>query len=170
MYCVKSVHIRNCSGPYFLAFGPNTERCFLSLRIQLKCGKIRTRKTQNTDTFYAVISSQKLIHTSFCRWINNRLFFSWLAITEDVFRKIRGGSRAAATLKMERFVIIVNGWTPLTITTKRSILDVAAARDPPLINFKGNNKKEIKIYHCKFLLCRPIFLPYKYYKPRNYKN
>ena len=45
---------------------------------------------------------------------------------------VRGGSRAAATSKMERFVIIVNGWKPLTITTKCSILDVAAALDPPL--------------------------------------
>ena len=46
---------------------------------------------------------------------------------------IRGGSRAAATSKMERFVIIVNGGKPLTIITKRSILDVAAALDPPLL-------------------------------------
>ena len=44
----------------------------------------------------------------------------------------RGGSRAAATSKMERFVIIVNGFQPLTIITKRSILDVAAVLDPPL--------------------------------------
>ena len=44
----------------------------------------------------------------------------------------RGGSRAAATSKMERFVITVNGFQPLTIITKRSILDVAAALDPPL--------------------------------------
>ena len=44
----------------------------------------------------------------------------------------RGGSRVAATSKMERFVIIVNGFQPLTIITKRSILDVAAALDPPL--------------------------------------
>ena len=43
-----------------------------------------------------------------------------------------GGSRAAATSKMERFVIIVNGWKPLTFMTKRSILDVAAALDPRL--------------------------------------
>ena len=42
----------------------------------------------------------------------------------------RGGSRAAA--KMERFVIMVNGFQPLTVITKRSILDVAAALDPPL--------------------------------------
>ena len=43
-----------------------------------------------------------------------------------------GGSRGAATSKMERFVIIVNGFQPLTIITKRSILDVAAPLDPPL--------------------------------------
>ena len=33
---------------------------------------------------------------------------------------------------MERFVIIIS-WKPLTIITQRSILDVAAALDPPLI-------------------------------------
>ena len=32
---------------------------------------------------------------------------------------------------MECFVIIVNGWKPLTIITKPSVLDVAAALDPP---------------------------------------
>ena len=40
---------------------------------------------------------------------------------------LRGGSRTAATSKMERFVIIVNGFQPLTIITNWSILDVAAA-------------------------------------------
>ena len=44
----------------------------------------------------------------------------------------RAESRTAVTSKMERFVIIVNGWKTLTIITKRSILDVAAALDPPL--------------------------------------
>ena len=44
----------------------------------------------------------------------------------------RGGSRTAATSKMERFMIIVNGWKPLTIITKHSILHAAAALDPPL--------------------------------------
>ena len=43
----------------------------------------------------------------------------------------RGGSRAAATSKMERFLIMVNGFQPLTIITKRSILDIAAVLDPP---------------------------------------
>ena len=35
---------------------------------------------------------------------------------------------------MEHFVITGNGWKPLTIITKSSILDVAAVLDPPLKN------------------------------------
>ena len=40
-----------------------------------------------------------------------------------------------ATSKMERTVIIVNDLKALSIFTKRSILDVAAALDPPLDTF-----------------------------------
>ena len=36
------------------------------------------------------------------------------------------------TSKIERFVIIINFWKSLTSITKHSILDVAAALDPPL--------------------------------------
>ena len=43
---------------------------------------------------------------------------------------IRVGFRTAATSKMEHFVITVNGFQPLTIITKSSILDVVAALDP----------------------------------------
>ena len=74
----------------------------------------------------------------------------------------RGGSRTAATSKMEHFVIINNGWQPLTIITKSSILDVAAVLDPPLtsasnavaneildisdlVKNNNNNKKQIMI-------------------------
>ena len=46
---------------------------------------------------------------------------------------IRGGSRVAATSKMECFVIIVNDLQPLTIITKHSILVLAAAVDPSLV-------------------------------------
>ena len=38
-----------------------------------------------------------------------------------------------ATSKMEHLVIIVNGIQPLTVITKRSIFDVAAVIDPPLL-------------------------------------
>ena len=47
-------------------------------------------------------------------------------------KKVRGGSRAATTSKMERFVIIVNGFQPLTVITKRSMLDVAVVLDQSL--------------------------------------
>ena len=53
VHCVKSVRIRSYSGPHFPAFGLNTEK---SLRIQSKCGKMRTRITPNTDTVYPVLS------------------------------------------------------------------------------------------------------------------
>ena len=53
-HCVKSVRIRSFSGPYFPAFGLNTERYSASLRIQSEGGKMWTRKTPNRDTFHAV--------------------------------------------------------------------------------------------------------------------
>ena len=80
-------------------------------------------------------------------------FYEWVSVflekrPREVFRSTlslvaipkwshngKGGSRAAATSKMERFAIIVNGFQPLTIITKRSILDATAALDPPLNDF-----------------------------------
>ena len=62
-------------------------------------------------------------------------FMSNLKVHKNVVNicpRFQSGSRTAATFKMERFVIIVNGFQPLTIITKRSILDVAAVLDPPL--------------------------------------
>ena len=45
---------RSYPGPYFPAFGLNTEKYEVSLRIQSECGKIWTRTTPNTDFFHAV--------------------------------------------------------------------------------------------------------------------
>ena len=55
MHCIKSVRIRSYSGPYFPAFGLNTERHGVFLSIQSECGKIRTRITPNTVTFNLVM-------------------------------------------------------------------------------------------------------------------
>ena len=60
---VKSVRIRSYSGPYFPAFGLNTERYSVSLRIQSKYGKIWTRITPNTDSFQAVYRFGYLYNT-----------------------------------------------------------------------------------------------------------
>ena len=53
--CVKSVRIRSFSDSHFPAVGLNTEIFSLSFRIQSECGKIRNRKTPNTDIFHAVL-------------------------------------------------------------------------------------------------------------------
>ena len=45
--------------PYLPAFGLNTERYEVSLRIQYKCRKIRTRITPNTDTFHEVLVNEE---------------------------------------------------------------------------------------------------------------
>ena len=56
-HCIKSVHIWSYSGPYFPAFGLNTERYEVSFRSQSECGKIWTRITPNTDTFPALCTA-----------------------------------------------------------------------------------------------------------------
>ena len=57
LHCVKSVRIRTVSSSYFPAFWLNTERYGISLCIQSKWGKIRTRKSPNTDTFHLALVS-----------------------------------------------------------------------------------------------------------------
>ena len=65
----------------------------------------------------------------------------------------RGGPRTAATSKMERFVITVNGFQLLTIITKCSILDVAAVLDPPLADYDYIFRNFI---HNKFYMPIPV--------------
>ena len=60
VHCVKNVRVQSFSGRHFPAFGLNTERSLVvSLCIQSKFGKIRTRKTPNTDIFHAVVPAVK---------------------------------------------------------------------------------------------------------------
>ena len=61
-----------------------------------------------------------------------RMDFEQFVKLTQVIAYISCEFRAAATPKMERFVITVSSFQPLTIITKRSILDVVAALDPPL--------------------------------------
>ena len=77
----------------------------------------------------------------------------------------RGGSRTAATSKMERFVIIVNGFQPLTIVRKRSILDVVAALDPPLVRGSSVYLEKYRIMtfaYLKYLIHEFTLLAKKY--------
>ena len=79
-YCVKSVHIRSFSGAYFPVFGLNTDIYRVFLRIQSKCGKIRTTKTLNTDTFHTVFFSFMLTIFSMVFWN----LYCWLWIYHKV--------------------------------------------------------------------------------------
>ena len=49
------------SGSYFLAFGLNAETYIVNLRIQSKCGKIRTRKIWHLATVQAVVISNMIL-------------------------------------------------------------------------------------------------------------
>ena len=62
-HCVKCVHIRSFSGPYFPAFGLHTKRYEVSLPYSVQMQEYTTRKTPNTDTFHAVAVHQRSIIT-----------------------------------------------------------------------------------------------------------
>ena len=65
----------------------------------------------------------------------------------------RGGSRTAATYKMDRIVIIINSFQPLTIITKRFILDVAAVLDPPL-----RELGEILVFYAVYVVSKSVLV------------
>ena len=92
-------------------------------------------KIRNLSEFFEMIVGHWALSNRIGH-VNNkkdrRTFFS-TNLQGVVHWMVRDGSRAAAISKMEYFVIIVNGWRPLTIITKYSILDVAAALDPSLM-------------------------------------
>ena len=81
--------------------------------------------------------SRKLILKSTSPLLKNTFKFSLLRKRLSTLKyeldlgECRGESRTAAISKMELFVIIVNGWKPLTIIKKCSILDIIAVINPP---------------------------------------
>ena len=88
--------------------------------------------------FFEFLKKIKL--TTLVCWVKRLIWVEFLInqflikkrVSLVVKRKFIGISRAAAISKMECFEIIVNDFQPLTIITRRSILDVAAVLDPPL--------------------------------------
>ena len=103
----------------------------LKLRIYLweDCNLIHTKHALNNKESILDRNSRWKVYVSYMK-----LFLT----LETIFCKFgvkscRDVSRIPATFKMERFVIIVNGWKPLTIVTKSFILDVATVLDLPLM-------------------------------------
>ena len=83
-----------------------------------------------SQAFFVVLNKAPLV---FVKSVYFWYLLNFIDIT--ILIMTRGGSRTAATSKMECFVIIVNGFQSLTIITKCSILDVAAVLEPPLMTF-----------------------------------
>ena len=89
----------------------------------------------NPFKYLSVQFSSCLLAGKTCIHVSCYLLILGLILKSNVpvfCRNSRGRSRTAATSKMERLLIIVNGFQLLTIITKRSILDVVAVLDPLL--------------------------------------
>ena len=109
----------------------------LKFRIRRRCLMKKFAAFNNYCLFRATTHNLLLLSISKCRhWIVKlfKMLFiknvilvtialdnipGWLLLCHTI--KCRCGFRAAATYKMECFVLIVNGWTPLTIITKHAI-------------------------------------------------
>ena len=68
----------------------------------------------------------------FFKFFGSFYFSNYFILLISFDLSVKGRPRTAATFKMERFVIIVNGLSPLFIITNCSILDISAVLDPPL--------------------------------------
>ena len=100
---------------------------------------IRMEHENSSLTAWIGVLQGKLIFLEHLKVNYLNVEFSWSAT-------FREGSRTAASSKMEHFVIIVNGWRPVSDITKSSILDVAAFLDPPLTFFTVNAEKNLAVH------------------------
>ena len=94
-HCVNSASIWSFSGPYFPAFGLNTNRYCVSVRIKFECGKIRTRKTPNTDTLYAVLHAAVFLASLFVLRAGTILLSSFTLLSN-----LSGSYRSDITTKL----------------------------------------------------------------------
>ena len=96
-----------------------------------------------------------IIKKSYVSW--HEFVGNWLL--EDYRHQRR--SRTAATSKMERFVIVVNGLKPLTSIIRCSILDIAAVLYPPWVSLATEctfnfNRRFLKQVNGS-TMCGPIY-------------
>ena len=116
------------SGPYFPAFGLNTERYEVSLRIQSKYGEIWTRKNSVFGHFSR--SVWKPIRAEDYRRDPYLVIFFFLFYMNYLLQRLKptikpeAYSEPCKRSKMEHFAKMFNLWKPLIIFAKRSILDV----------------------------------------------
>ena len=66
---------------FLLLFGRNTGISSVNFCIQLKCGKINTRKTPNTDTFYA--TSRHFFDNFWCLMIYHKVHSGFVELNNS---------------------------------------------------------------------------------------
>ena len=71
------------------AFGLNTERYGVSLGIQSKCGKIRTRITPNTSTFYAVFEESLYLEEDGLHLLEERYYNDYNWNVDDEIKSLK---------------------------------------------------------------------------------
>ena len=91
---------------HFPAFGLNTKRCGVSLRIQPECRKMRTRITPNTDTFYPALDMTQLTNY----WESQLCFELRVLIYVVASRFSVNFKRSLITLP--RFVVLTKSYFP----------------------------------------------------------
>ena len=78
------------SGPYFPAFGLNTERYSVSLSIQFECGEIQTRETSVFGHFSCSVTKQcKFGRLVQFRLVKRKFNLSDLTKQNDEFRLVK---------------------------------------------------------------------------------
>ena len=104
LHCISGVRIRRYSGPHFPAFGLNTERYSLSLRIQSECGKMWTRITPNTTTFHAVNWFPVKFLSNGLSWIFKHSFYNQIKYMFHCFKQYADAIRSLITRKLKNKV------------------------------------------------------------------
>ena len=99
-HCIKSVNNRSFAGTSFTAFG---------LKFQSECGKIRTRKTLNTNTFYAAFTKVIIypkLDFLFCHTTEKMKFSikDFLSKCDQICGKLRIWSHLLKNSLMKNFV------------------------------------------------------------------
>ena len=95
---------------------------------------ITLNKQVNDETRMAPLGAQPAQGPTFITMLPMTVWSKTIAIIYiGLVRLTTGGSRTAATSKVEPFVIIANGFKPLTLITNNSTLDVAAILDLALL-------------------------------------
>ena len=100
-HCMKNVYILNFSSPHFPEFGLNTDKYSVSLRIQSECRKIWTKKTPNTEKFYAVndiyIFFEQLFNPSI-----TKLLFHFILMLSNIQQSLQQGPGKHWKLNMRK--------------------------------------------------------------------